>query len=77
MSRILIVEDELHIAEGLRFNLEAEGYEVTNVDTGEAGVGLGQATRLRSPGARRHAAGHERFRRRAATPRTRASSCRS
>ena len=40
MSRILIVEDELHIAEGLRFNLEAEGYEVTNVDTGEAGVGL-------------------------------------
>ena len=28
MSRILIVEDESHLADGLRFNLEAEGYEV-------------------------------------------------
>ncbi len=28
MSRILIVEDEAHLAEGLRFNLEAEGHEV-------------------------------------------------
>jgi len=28
MSRILIVEDEAHIAEGLRFNLEAEGHTV-------------------------------------------------
>ena len=28
MSRILIVEDEQHIADGLRFNLEAEGHEV-------------------------------------------------
>ena len=26
MSRILVVEDESHIAEGLRFNLEAEGH---------------------------------------------------
>ena len=26
MSQILIVEDEQHIAEGLRFNLEAEGH---------------------------------------------------
>jgi len=25
MSRLLVVEDELHLAEGLRFNLEAEG----------------------------------------------------
>ena len=33
--RILIVEDEQHLAEGLRFNLEAEGYEVDVVDTGE------------------------------------------
>jgi two-component system, OmpR family, alkaline phosphatase synthesis response regulator PhoP len=40
MTRILIVEDELHIAEGLRFNLEAEGYEVAHVENGEAGVGL-------------------------------------
>ena len=28
MSRILIVEDEVHLADGLRFNLEAEGHEV-------------------------------------------------
>ncbi len=28
MKKILIVEDETHIAEGLRFNLEAEGFEV-------------------------------------------------
>ncbi len=27
MARVLIVEDESHIAEGLQFNLEAEGYE--------------------------------------------------
>jgi DNA-binding response OmpR family regulator len=33
--RVLIVEDELHIAEGLRFNLEAEGYETRVVATGE------------------------------------------
>ncbi len=28
MSRILIVEDETHLADGLRFNLEAEGHDV-------------------------------------------------
>jgi len=28
MSRILVVEDEAHIADGLRFNLEAEGHDV-------------------------------------------------
>jgi len=28
MKKILIVEDEKHIAEGLRYNLEAEGFEV-------------------------------------------------
>lgn len=39
-ERILIVEDEQHIAEGLRFNLEAEGYQVQNVETGEAALGL-------------------------------------
>jgi two-component system, OmpR family, alkaline phosphatase synthesis response regulator PhoP len=35
MSRILIVEDESHLAEGLRFNLEAEGHAVQISDTGE------------------------------------------
>lgn len=32
---ILLVEDEPHIAEGLIFNLEAEGYRVTHVESGE------------------------------------------
>lgn len=40
MNRILIVEDENHLAEGLRFNLEAEGYEVEVVETGEAALDL-------------------------------------
>src|SRR5271155_4515257 len=35
MSRILVVEDEAHLAEGLRFNLEAEGHAVEISDTGE------------------------------------------
>jgi two-component system, OmpR family, alkaline phosphatase synthesis response regulator PhoP len=35
MSRVLVVEDEAHLAEGLRFNLEAEGYQVEIVETGE------------------------------------------
>ncbi|MBK5293390.1 MAG: response regulator transcription factor [Acidobacteriia bacterium] len=40
MSSILIVEDEQHLADGLRFNLEAEGYQVQVVDTGEAALEL-------------------------------------
>jgi DNA-binding response OmpR family regulator len=35
MSRILIVEDEEHLAQGLRFNLQAEGYAVDVADRGE------------------------------------------
>jgi DNA-binding response OmpR family regulator len=35
MNRVLVVEDELHLAEGLRFNLEAEGYEAKVVADGE------------------------------------------
>jgi DNA-binding response OmpR family regulator len=38
MSRILVVEDEQHLAEGLRFNLEAEGYQVEVLETGEAAL---------------------------------------
>jgi DNA-binding response OmpR family regulator len=38
MSRILIVEDEAHLAEGLRFNLEAEGHHVQITDTGEGAL---------------------------------------
>jgi two-component system, OmpR family, alkaline phosphatase synthesis response regulator PhoP len=36
--RVLIVEDEQHLAEGLRFNLEAEGYQADVDDTGEAAL---------------------------------------
>ena len=36
--RVLIVEDEHHLAEGLRFNLEAEGFEAEVVDSGEAAL---------------------------------------
>ena len=38
MPRVLIVEDEHNLAEGLRFNLEAEGYDADVVDTGEAAL---------------------------------------
>ena len=40
MSQVLVVEDERHLAEGLRFNLEAEGYLVQVVDTGEKALAL-------------------------------------
>jgi two-component system, OmpR family, alkaline phosphatase synthesis response regulator PhoP len=35
---VLIVEDEQHLAEGLRYNLEAEGYEVEIVGDGESAL---------------------------------------
>jgi DNA-binding response OmpR family regulator len=35
MSRILVVEDEMHLAQGLRFNLESEGHFVEITDNGE------------------------------------------
>ncbi len=40
MSRVLVVEDEAHLAQGLRFNLEAEGYSAEVVGDGEAATGL-------------------------------------
>jgi DNA-binding response OmpR family regulator len=40
MSRVLIVEDEQHLADGLRYNLEAEGYTVAIVGDGEAALSL-------------------------------------
>jgi DNA-binding response OmpR family regulator len=40
MSRILVVEDEPHLADGLRFNLEAEGHEVTVTYDGEHALAL-------------------------------------
>ena len=38
MSRLLIVEDEAHLAEGLRFNLQAEGHSVQVVGDGESAL---------------------------------------
>jgi DNA-binding response OmpR family regulator len=40
MSRVLIVEDELHLAKGLRYNLEAEGHAVAVVGDGESALAL-------------------------------------
>lgn len=42
MSALLVVEDEPHIASGLRFNLEAEGHTVRVVDSGEAAIAAAQ-----------------------------------
>ncbi len=47
MSQILVVEDESHIADGLRFNLEAEGYRVTVLGNGADAVALLLAERDR------------------------------
>jgi DNA-binding response OmpR family regulator len=38
MSHLLIVEDEAHLADGLRFNLEAEGHSVDVVGDGESAI---------------------------------------
>ena len=38
MSRVLIVEDEAHLAQGLQFNLEAEGHSVRVAGDGETAL---------------------------------------
>ncbi len=38
MARILIVEDEAHLAQGLQFNLQAEGHEAALAVDGEAAL---------------------------------------
>ena len=40
MSAVLIVEDEKHLADGLRYNLKAEGYEVDVASTAEQAYSL-------------------------------------
>ena len=40
MNAVLVVEDEQHLADGLRFNLEAEGYTVETVGDGESALAL-------------------------------------
>jgi two-component system, OmpR family, alkaline phosphatase synthesis response regulator PhoP len=39
-KKILVVEDEAHLAKGLQFNLEREGYRVTLADNGESALEL-------------------------------------
>ena len=43
-AQILVVEDEEHLAEGLRFNLEAEGYEVEIAGDGSQAARLLEAS---------------------------------
>jgi DNA-binding response OmpR family regulator len=40
MSRVLVVDDERHISEGVRFNLQADGHEVIVAETGERALTL-------------------------------------
>ena len=40
MNSVLIVEDEKHLADGLRYNLKAEGYDVDTASTGEEALAL-------------------------------------
>ncbi len=40
MSRVLIVEDEAHLADGLQFNLQAEGHTARIVPDGESALDL-------------------------------------
>ena len=40
MSRVLIVEDEAHLADGLRFNLQAEGHSTCIASDGEIAIDL-------------------------------------
>lgn len=44
--KILIVEDEQHLADGLRFNLEAEGYEAFIVTNGESALDAAAASKF-------------------------------
>ena len=38
MSRVLVVEDEAHLAQGLQFNLQAEGHAVEVAPDGETAL---------------------------------------
>jgi DNA-binding response OmpR family regulator len=44
MKRILVIEDDAHIAEGLRLNLTLQGYDVTNAADGPEGLRLWKQT---------------------------------
>ena len=38
MKRILVIEDEQHLAFGIKYNLEAEGFDVVVAGDGPAGL---------------------------------------
>src|SRR5688572_1750452 len=40
MSRVLVVDDEQHISDGVRFNLQADGHDVVVAETGERALEL-------------------------------------
>jgi DNA-binding response OmpR family regulator len=40
MSRVLVVEDEVHLAQGLQFNFEADGHTVILAPTGERALDI-------------------------------------
>ena len=40
MPHILVVEDEQHLAIGIKFNLEAEGFQVTTAADGQSALAL-------------------------------------
>ncbi len=79
MARILLVEDEHHLAQGLCFNLEADGHEVTVAGDGEMALDRpGQRRgRIRRRDPRRHAARQGRLRSGVDAAPRRAISCRS
>ncbi|QUI22722.1 response regulator transcription factor [Vallitalea pronyensis] len=45
-GRILIVDDEVHILELLRYNLESNGYQVVEADTGESALAILEHTHV-------------------------------
>ncbi|MGB9826241.1 MAG: response regulator, partial [Desulfofundulus sp.] len=45
MSRILVVDDEEHIVELLRFNLEKEGYQVITATDGNTAIEMARSQR--------------------------------
>ena len=73
--RILVVEDDAHLADGLRINLELEGYEPVLAGSAEEGLELWQRGRHRPDPAGRHAAGHGRLRLLPPGAATRATAC--
>src|ERR1022692_3372710 len=63
MSRVLIVEDEAHLAQGLRFNLEAEGHSVEVAADGESAIELllGHKENGKRAGSKREPSQHREF----------------